>query len=686
MNKVTTIAIIQARMQSTRLPGKAMVEIAGKPAVQMTLERVARSRVDAVWLACSQAPADDPLAAFAADLGFAVFRGDEDDVLGRFAVLARQSGASVLVRITGDCPLVDPAVIDLALARFAQGDVDYVSNGQQRTYPDGLDVEVFSRAALDEADAKASHPFLRLHVTPYIHGRLKDRFPCGDFRRAQIVNPVDYSHLRWTLDEPEDLDFLNRLVPLLPQDFGWEDALRALTLKPELMRLNRRHGLNEGTERDLRRLGAEGGRVYDVSNALLERALKTVPLGSQTFSKSHQQVPRGAAPLFFDHGSGCRVWDVDGNGYIDYILGLMPLVLGYRDPDVDAAITAQMDKGITFSLPSTLEMELAERLVRLIPCAEMVRFGKNGSDVTTAAIRLARAHTGRDRVVICGYHGWHDWYIGTTTRNLGVPKDVQKLSTTVPFNDLDALEKLLAADGDSFACLIMEPTGKAPPAAGYLERIRELTAKHGIVLVFDEIITGFRMSLGGAQSYYGVTPDLATFGKAMGNGMPISAVVGRADIMRKMEDIFFSGTFGGEALSLAAAIATIDKLERLDVTGRLWRRGAVLTEGMNKVITANGLGDLLKFEGESWWPRMSIAKPPIDGNLLASLLRQEFINNGLFLTVSLNLCLAHDSDAVTAETTAAANGAMANLRTALDSADPARFLRGEQIRPTFSVR
>jgi glutamate-1-semialdehyde 2,1-aminomutase len=683
------VAIVQARMGSTRLPGKVLADIGGRPAIAWTLTRARRSRAcDDVWLACSEREADDPLAATAAALKFPVYRGDEDDVLSRFGAVARQTQADVVVRLTGDCPLIDPDVIDRAVARFLEGDVDYVSNSLTRTYPDGLDVEVFSRAALQRADAEARDPFLRLHVTPYIHGRLKERLPWGGFKTAQIVYPIDFSHLRWTLDEPDDLEFLRRLLPLLPENFGWLDVVALLTREPALLRINHRHGINEGVRRDLARLAPRSNarRQYSASNAYFDRAARTIPLASQTFSKSYQQWVRGAAPLFLARGRGCRVTDLDGNGYIDYVLGLLPIILGYGDPDVDEAILAALDDGIVFSLAHPKEAELAERLVRLIPCAEMVRFGKNGSDVTTAAVRLARAHTGRDKVAICGYHGWHDWYIGTTTRRLGVPASIQALSTTFPYNDVSALETLLAREGDAFAAVIIEAGGSNIPAPGFLQRLQELTAKHGVVLVFDEIITGFRLDLGGAQARYGVTPDLACFGKAMGNGMPISALVGRAEIMRKIEDIFFSTTFGGEVLSIAASIATLDKLERENVLPRLARRGEQLRDGANQIFGRHGLGETVSFGGEGWWPRIKLTNPPVDGVLLTSLLRQEFNANGLLLGASFNLCLAHDSDDVVAETLTAIDRAVLSVREALDSKDPASHLRGDPVRPTFSVR
>lgn len=427
-------------------------------------------------------------------------------------------------------------------------------------------------------------------------------------------------------------------------------------------------------------------RRYERSNQHFARALETIPLAAQTFSKSHQQWVRGATPLFLESGAGCRVTDPDGNVYIDYLQGLMANVLGYCDPDVDAAIRSQLAKGMSFSLATTLEADLADRLVRDIPCAEMVRYGKNGSDATSAAIRLARAYTGRDKIALCGYHGWHDWYIGTTSRNLGVPPAVSALSTTFPFNDADALAMLLAREPDAFAAVILEPAGVVAPAPGFLESLRKITEQYGVLLVFDEIVTGFRIHKGGAQAYYGVVPDLAAFGKAMANGMPISAVVGRRSIMAKMDDIFFSGTFGGEALSIAAAIATIDKLERENAVARLWKRGAALSAASNARFAERGFGGVLRFGGDAWWPRLIISKPPVEFKLMTSLLRQEFVEAGLLLASSYNLCLPHDAESVMEETLAALDQALARVREHLDSADPAARLRGTLVEPTFAVR
>ena len=395
----------------------------------------------------------------------------------------------------------------------------------------------------------------------------------------------------------------------------------------------------------------------------------------------------GAAPLFLDRGAGGRAWDLDGNEYIDYVLGLLPVVLGYCDPDIDDAIRTQLDRGISFSLATELEATLAEKLCELIPCAEMVRFGKNGSDATTAAIRLARAYTGREKVAVCGYHGWHDWYIGTTTRHSGVPASVRELSVGFPFNDADALKEMLRAEPDGFAAVIVEPMALQAPAPGFLEALRSLCDTYGTLLVFDEIVTGFRLDLGGAQKFFGVIPDLAAFGKAMGNGMPISAIVGRRQYMTLMEEIFFSGTFGGEALSLAASIATIEKLEREDAVAKIAQTGTRLKEGVGSRIKHHSLHQELAVEGGDWWPAvLPTGKGREDISLLSSLIKQELIEVGVLMGPTFNLCLAHCAEQVIKQTLEAWDTALDRVSKALSSNEPEARLRGKPIRPVFEVR
>ncbi len=425
---------------------------------------------------------------------------------------------------------------------------------------------------------------------------------------------------------------------------------------------------------------------YRRSQELLQRAEKVIPLGSQTFSKSWTQFPEGAAPLFLKHGRGGRVWDVDGNEYVDLVCGLLPVLLGYCDPDVDAAIRAQMENGITFSMATELEIELAERLVEMIPCAEAVRYGKNGTDATSAAVRLARAFTGRDRVAAGGYHGWQDWYIGATVRNKGIPKAVGELTQRFPYNDLDALKAIFDAHPGEVAAVIMEPMNVAEPEGDYLAEVKDLTHSNGAVFILDEIITGFRFAAGGAQEYFGVVPDLATLGKGIANGMPLSAVVGRADIMEQMKEIFFSSTFGGETLSLAAAVATIDKIHREPVIERIWETGQAISEAAEKCITEHRLAEVITFGGLPPWRLLSFEDHVnASSATIKTFFIREMLREGVFLGGSHNICYAHDDKDVK-WVARAYDIVLGRLSAELGKPGFGDRLGCEPIRPVFSVR
>ena len=534
-------------------------------------------------------------------------------------------------------------------------------------------------AALEEAARDATRASDREHVTPFLRNN-RTRF-----RVDNLTCPVPHLEgLRWTLDDEADWRRISAIVERLASDSppGFVATARAAAgVPPEVAALR-----NEGLAASIAADQPLATTSFDRSTALLARAEQVIPLGSQTFSKSRIQYPVGAAPLFLTHGHRGRVWDVDGNEYVDLVSGLLPVVLGYRDPDVDYAIRQQLDRGISFSLATDLEVELAERLRRHIPCAEMVRYGKNGTDATSAAVRLARAYTGRERVAVCGYHGWQDWYIGSTTRHLGVPNAVRELTDVLPYGDLASVERLLETRKGEIAALVIEPTNVVAPPDGYLAGLRDLLHRHGALLVFDEVITGFRWSLGGAQVVYGVTPDLAAFGKAMGNGMPISAVVGRADIMRRMEDIFFSGTFGGEALSLAASIATIDKLEREHVIEYLWFYGARLQQATQERIDAHGLANVIEHVGQSPWHILNIKDhESAPKEAIKTLFLQEIFCGGVLMSGGHNVCWAHDERDL-ARTVAAYDRACAAVAEALKCGGLAERLGNRILRPVFSVR
>jgi len=415
-----------------------------------------------------------------------------------------------------------------------------------------------------------------------------------------------------------------------------------------------------------------------------KKAKAIIPSGTQTFSKGPTQFVKGVAPIYLDRGLGSHVWDVDGNTYIDYSLALGPITLGYRYPEVDRAIKQQLKKGITFSLMHPLEIEVSQLLKEVIPCAEMVRFGKNGSDVTAGAVRLARAYTGRDKIACCGYHGWQDWYIGTTTRDKGVPKQTSSLTLPFTYNKIESLEKIFTENKGKVAAVIMEAIAIQEPKDGFLQKVKKLTHDNGALLIFDEIVTGFRIALGGAQEHYKIIPDLSCFGKGIANGMPLSALVGKKEIMKMLEEVFFSFTFGGEALSLAAAKATIGIMKNKGVIRHFWLQGRKLQDAYNQI--AKDL-ELTKFTGCVGLPAHSALyfkdKNGEDSLLLKSIFQQEVLKDGILTIGVHNICYTL-SDRDVKRTIDIYAAALRKLRTWLDSGKDLKvFLKGDMIRPIF---
>ena len=427
-------------------------------------------------------------------------------------------------------------------------------------------------------------------------------------------------------------------------------------------------------------------RKLTKSNEYWARAESIIPAGTQTFSKGPTQFVQGVAPIYLQSGKGSHVFDVDGNEYIDYVMALGPISLGYCYPRVNEAIARQLEQGITFSLMHPLEVELTELLVELIPCAEMVRFGKNGSDATAGAVRVARAYTGREKIACCGYHGWQDWYIGTTIRNRGVPKSTRELTIPFEYNNIESLQKIFTENKGEIAAVIMEPINTTEPKGDFLQQIKELTHGNGAILIFDEIVTGFRLALGGAQEYFGVTPDLAAFGKGMANGMPLSAIVGKREIMKEFDEVFFSFTFGGEALSLAAAIATVKEIRERNAVEHFTQQGGKLRDGYNRLAQSFGLTDYTQCVGLPAYNAFYFRDAKGDDFLeMKSLFQQEVIKRGI-LTLGVHLiCLSHSNEDIE-KTLEAYSDALKILRQAIDEGNIEKYLEGRKIQPVLRQR
>jgi glutamate-1-semialdehyde aminotransferase len=424
------------------------------------------------------------------------------------------------------------------------------------------------------------------------------------------------------------------------------------------------------------------GARYACSLELLDQARGAIPAQAQTFSKGWTQYPLGVSPVFASRSDGGYVWDVDGNKYIDWPMALGPLLLGHNHPLVNQALKKQLDNGIAFSLPTEAELQLAQRLIDWFPYAERVRFGKNGSDATSGAVRAARAYTGRDMILCCGYHGWQDWFIGTTTRNNGVPEPVGNLTRPFPYNDLPALRALLEENKGKVAAVIMEPMGIVEPEAGYLQGVRELATKNNVILIFDECWTGFRIHLQGAYGKFGIAPDLACFGKALGNGVPISAIVGRTDIMEIFNDVFFSFTFGGDMLGIAAANAVLDVLENEPVLSKIEETALPLLNGIKALIGQHDLGDYIQMTGYPTRHFFNFRGDGYDGRLLKSVFQQEALKENILAAGWHAPSLAHSLADVEFTLQVYAN-VFSKLANWIDDLSLESALQGHLVQPVF---
>jgi len=382
--------------------------------------------------------------------------------------------------------------------------------------------------------------------------------------------------------------------------------------------------------------------VITKSNEIYERAKKIIPAGTQTFSKGVTQFVEGFAPKYLKRGKGSYVWDVDDNKYLDYVMACHPIILGYADPDVNRAVIEQLELGSTFSLMNELEVDVTELLIDAVPCAEAARFGKNGADATSVGVRIARAVTERDHIAYCGYHGWHDWYIANTDLNSGIPKFNQKLAHSFAYNNIESLTTIFNQYPDQIAIVIMEPLTILKPENNFLHEVKKITHENGALLMFDEIMTGFRFSFGGAQELTGVIPDLTSLAKAISNGIPLSAIVGKKEYMFSLEKTFFSFTYGGDCIGLAAAKACIPKLKSEKVTEHLWHVGTVLRDGFNKLAEQHGLSDyvqcigypcrtIISFDGQG-------AYDPLE---MKSYFQQELIRRGILWAAYHALTFSH---------------------------------------------
>lgn len=421
-------------------------------------------------------------------------------------------------------------------------------------------------------------------------------------------------------------------------------------------------------------------RKLEKSNEYWSRACNTILSGTQLYSKGPETHIKGVSPIYIEKGKNAHVWDVDGNEYIDYDMGLGPILLGYNYAPVDNAVIEQIKKGMGFSLVSPPEVEYAELCVENIPCAGKVRFLKTGSSATEGAVRIARAYTGKKHIIRGEYHGWHEWTAaGENVRQGGILSELKQYIHKFDYNDFDKLEELFQQHKGEIAAVITEPVILEEPKNNFLKNTLDICHKNGALLIFDEVVDGFRFSIGGAQKYFGIIPDLAVFGKAAANGMPLSIIAGKREIMDAVDKkIFISTTFGGETLSLAAGIAVMNELKSKDVTQKIWNLGKKLKGETNAM--AERIGINIRLEGYNC--RMAFDYKDNKGRrdwIYNSIFMQECVKRGVLLGWSIFPCYTH-TDADIDFTLNVFEDAMKVYKKALGSGNPSLFIEGEPLK------
>jgi len=634
------VALVQARMGSTRFPGKVLKPVAGMTMIEVLLSRLSKSNeLDEIILVTSKNRENDQLQSVVESIGFKCYRGSENNVLNRFYMAAKDADADVVVRITGDCPLVDPSIVDECINRYKKSKVDYFSNVDPATYPDGLDVEVMSFSSVEHANSKAKSKFDMEHVTPYIRNSNK-------FLKASIELDKDLSSLRLSVDEYEDLVVIKNVFEYFKPElfFNWRQVLKLNNSNPELFYANKKIKNNEGASMGL------GQKLY-------KRAKKVIPGGNMLLSKRPEMFLPGSWPSYFSKAKGCRVVDMDGTEYIDMsIMGIGTNILGYGHPEVDEAVVRTVKDGNMSTLNCPEEVYLAEKLVEIHPWSDMVRFARTGGEINSIAIRIARATTGRDKVAICGYHGWHDWYLSSNLNNInnldghllpglesnGVPRNLT--GTTLPFeyNNIDQLENLIKNNHNKVAAIIMEVSRSKGPVNNFLQKVRDIASENNIILIFDECTSGFRETFGGLHKKYDVEPDMAIFAKALGNGYAISACIGKQEVMQSAQKTFISSTFWTERIGPTAALKTLEVMEREKSWDIVTNIGIGIADKWKHLANKYGLD--IEING---LPALSgFAFKSNDALLYKTLITQEMLKKGYLAANSVYSCIEHTPNVI----------------------------------------
>lgn len=635
-SQMKILAIVQARMESTRFPGKVMKPVNEKKLIEILLHRLSNSKmIDKIVVATSNDESNLGLKDFVNSLGFSCEIGSQDNVLERYVNVGKKYNADVIVRITGDCPLIDFNIVDLCIKKYLALKVNYLSNTLTPTYPDGMDVEVIEFDTLAESLTQTRDSFDLEHVTPYIRNS-------DQYSKYSLEGVEDYSSIRLTVDLPEDLAMISKIIehfhPRL--DFNLDEIVNFTKQYPELLEINSHIPRNEGSQ-------------INKGQKLWNRAKKVIPGGNSLLSKRPEMFLPEIWPAYFSKAKGCKIWDLDNTELLDMsLMGVGTNILGYGNPEVDEAVNRVVADGNMSTLNSPDEVYLAEKLIELHPWADMVKFARTGGEANAVAIRISRAASGKDQVAICGYHGWHDWYLSANLGESpqldghllpglepnGVPRNLRNSVFTFTYNDYEQLLNIVK--NNNIGVIKMEVVRNEEPKNGFLEKVRKLATEEGIVLIFDECTSGFRETFGGIHKKYNVEPDMATFGKALGNGYAITAVVGRREVMDAAQSTFISSTFWTERIGPVAALKTLEVMENEKSWEAITSKGLKLRNSWREIASRHNLN--IQFSGI---PALSGFNFISKNNLeYKTYLTQEMLKAKILASNSIYFSVAHSAN------------------------------------------
>ena len=621
------LAIIQARLGSDRLPSKVLKKIGDKRVIEILLHRLSLSKkISQVAIAIPNRN-NSKLKKFLKKKKFEVFEGSEKNVLERYYKAAKKFNGKIIVRITADCPLIDSTLVDKTIDILQKKGVSYASNCYPRTFPDGLDVEVFTLKTLQKAFQKSKTDYEKEHVTPFMK---KDK----NVKKIVVKSKNQLlSQIRLTLDTKEDLSIIRKIFKKFHPNifFSWRKTIKYY-MKIKKMNFNKK------------------SPSYSKGQKLWVKANKLIPNGNMLLSKNPDRFLPKFWPTYFTKAKGCEVWDLDKKKYIDMsTMGVGTNILGFQNSNIDNVVKNTILKSNMSTLNCPEEVYLAEKLIEMHKWSSMVKFTRTGGEANALAVRIARAASGRDKIAFCGYHGWHDWYLATnlkSEKNLnshllkdlkikGVPKKLSGSIIPFKYNDFNYLKRLV--EKNNIGVIKMEVIRDILPKNNFLKKVRNLATKKGIVLIFDECTTGFRQSFGGIHKIYGVEPDISIFGKALGNGYAICAVVGKREVMEHAKESFISSTFWSERIGPAAALQTLSEMNKIKSWKIISQMGKKVKKNWLKISEENKVPiDILGIDA---LPKFSI----VSKNNLAykTLITQEMLKKGFLASNTIYVSTAH---------------------------------------------